>query len=676
MNTQPLLGREDVLARADALLADCRSGHGGVLWIHGDAGIGKTRVLAEVAARADGCTVLRGTGWETPARRRSGSGPRSCGPRPSYVLPSGGAIAVGWRCRCSTGSGEAQVDVPGRFPLFDAVDGVVDDLADERPVVLLLDDVHWVDVGSLRLLQFLTTDLSERAVLVVCSWRDHDADVTSEQRDLAAQVAARGESWLLRGLPADDVRTLISATTGRDPGEDETRAVTERTGGNPLFVSEMARLAASRGRGLGRDRAARVGPGHHPSSRRPTRPAGRGRARRRGGAGCVVVDDPAGLAARYAARRAGRAGRRAGRRRAGDAGGDRLDFSHALVRDAVYEALAPARRRELHLAAAELVDAEYARTGAQAAERAHHLIQALPLVSADTVAAAAQDASRAAAAMLAYEDSVRWCDRALELVDPGSPRHSDLLLLAGETRLSAGDLDRAREAFLAAADLGRRTDDADLFARAALGFASGLSRLRGAALGPRADRPARGGAGPSRCRRLGAEVARAGPGVGRAVLLRLRRATSRARRGGRRDGTAARRPEGAGRCARRALRHDRRSGVRRPARGAGERDRPARPTSPRRRSRAARAAVAGHRAARARRPRRGPARHRRVRAARRAAAPAVLLLVRRALARARGPSRRRPRHAGCLRRRGRPPGGARAAAATRPCSAPCRASGR
>ena len=115
------------------------------------------------------------------------------------------------------------------------------------------------------------------------------------------------------------------------------------------------------------------------------------------------------------------------------------------------------------------------RTGAQAAERAHHLIQALPLVDVDTAAAAAEDASRAAAAMLAYEDSARWCDRALELVEPGSATYSRLVLLAGETRLTAGDLDRAREAFLEAAEIARRTDDADLFALAALGFASGLS---------------------------------------------------------------------------------------------------------------------------------------------------------------------------------------------------------
>ena len=63
----PLLGRQDVLARAESMLAGCRDGHGNLLWIHGDAGIGKTRVLSEVAARSRGAVVLRGTGWEDPS---------------------------------------------------------------------------------------------------------------------------------------------------------------------------------------------------------------------------------------------------------------------------------------------------------------------------------------------------------------------------------------------------------------------------------------------------------------------------------------------------------------------------------------------------------------------------------------------------------------------------------
>lgn len=470
----PLLGRGDVLSRVDALLASCRAGRGGLLWVHGDAGIGKTRVLAEVADRAAGCVVLRGTGWEDPGT-------------PSFWVWSQvlrGLAEVrpaeqwGERSRLAgqllDGSAEGSQDAPGRFPLFDAVTGVIDDLAREQPVVLLLDDVHWVDEGSLRLLQFLTTDLSSRAVLVVCGWRDHD-DVGPRQQELATQVAARGESWLLDGLDEADVRTLLELTTGRTPDAGETHVVRERTGGNPLFVSEMGRLASSRGAGS----VASI----LPASAQAT-------IRRRVARLAQPAADALGAAAVL--------GASVSVTRLGtlldipatelgvvldqlvDAGlvtqdGDRLEFTHALVRDAVYDALPPARRRELHRTAADLVAPARARRGAQAAERAHHLVQALPLVPADAVVAGAEEASRAAASMLAYEEAVAWCDRALDLVDPESPRYPDLLLLAGETRLSAGDLDRAREAYLEAAGIARGTDDAELFARAALGFASGLS---------------------------------------------------------------------------------------------------------------------------------------------------------------------------------------------------------
>ena len=471
----PVLGRDDVLARADALLAGCRAGRGGLLWVHGDAGIGKTRVLSEVATRARDAVVLRGTGWEDPGT-------------PSFWVWSQvlrGVAAVrppeqwGERGRLAVpllqGSAEGPVDVPGRFPLFDAVTGVIEDLARAGPVVLLLDDLHWVDEGSLRLLQFLTAGLSSRALLVVCGWRDHDELAGPQQQELAAQVAARGESWLLDGLPEDDVRTLLELTTGRTPDESEAHLVHQRTGGNPLFVSEMARLATARG--------ARSVASMLPESALATI---RRRVARLAQPAEAVLGAAAVLGASLSVSRLGDLTDRSPAELAvlvdqlADAGlvtqdGDRLDFAHALVRDAVHEALSPARRRELHLAAAELVDAAYVRTGAHAAERAHHLISALPLVPADTAAAAAQDASHAAASMLAYEEAASWCDRALELVDPGSARRPGLLVEAGEARLSAGDLDRAREAFVEAAEMGRRGDDPDLFARAALGFASGLS---------------------------------------------------------------------------------------------------------------------------------------------------------------------------------------------------------
>jgi tetratricopeptide (TPR) repeat protein len=478
----PLLGRDDVLARVDSLLASARAGHGSLLWLHGEAGIGKTRVLTEIAARAHGAVVLRGTGWEDPgtpsfwawsqilrgvATVRS---PEKWGERGRLAVP----LLDGTAEAPADAPADVPADVPGRFPLFDAVNGVIEQLAREQAVVLLLDDVHWVDVDSLRLLQFLTNELPDRALLVVCGWRDHDDIVGPQQRDIAAQIAARGESWLLGGLPEHDVRTLLTVTTGRAPDEVETHAVHERTGGNPLFVSEMARLAASRGDSVAtvlpesaqatiRRRVARLAqPAEAALGAAAVLGASLSVARLGALLGAspvdlaVLVDElvSAGLVTQD---------------------GDRLDFSHALVRDAVYEALPPARRRELHRATADLIGTATLATGPQAAERAHHLIQALPLVDVAIAATAAEEASRAAAAMLAYEESARWCDRALDLVEPGSTAYSRLVLLAGETRLTAGELDRAREAFLEAAEIARRTDDAGLFALAALGFASGLS---------------------------------------------------------------------------------------------------------------------------------------------------------------------------------------------------------
>ena len=272
-------------------------GTAALLWLHGDAGIGKTRVLAEVAARADGCTrAARHRAGRTPARRRSGCGRRWCGPRPAYVRLSSGAIARGWRCRCWRGRAGHRSTYRGGSRCSTRWTGCSTTWPASGPSYSCWTTCTGSTRDSLRLLQFLTTDLSERARLRrVRLARPRRRRQPPSRRELAAQVATRGESWLLRGLPADDVRALITATTGRDPGEVETRAVTERTGGNPLFVSEMARLAASRGVGLGRDRAARVGPGHHPSSGGPARPTGRGRTRRRSGAGGVVVGDPAGL---------------------------------------------------------------------------------------------------------------------------------------------------------------------------------------------------------------------------------------------------------------------------------------------------------------------------------------------------------------------------------------------
>ncbi len=474
----PLLGRDDLVGLAEEMLASCRAGRGGLLWVQGDAGIGKTRLLQEIGDRAGDAAVLHGSGWEDPGTPAFWVWTQVLRSAAGLVAPESWT-ARGTRARILLdGTGEDPDSTGGRFALFDAVAGVLDQVAAERPAVLVLDDLHWADAGSLRLLHFLTSDLAQRRVVVACGWRDHESGLSQERRELAAQVAARGQSVLLDGLGETDVQRLIEITTGRPAGAEETRVVTSRTGGNPLFVSEMARLARSRGR----DSVATLVPETAQATIR-RRVARLPQDAESALAAAAVLG--ASLSIPALAEVMGRAAVEllptvdvlveAGLLTLPSG---RLEFSHALVRDAVHDSLSAVRRRELHLAAATVVAAASEADGfpdRHAAELAHHLGQALPLVPVDDVVAAATRAARAATAVQAYEEALGWSDQALDLAGSSSPRRPELLLLCGEAHLMAGDPDGARQHYLEAADRARATGDAEHFARACLGFAVGLS---------------------------------------------------------------------------------------------------------------------------------------------------------------------------------------------------------
>lgn len=469
-----LLGRAAVLDRADALLAGLRQGRGGLLWVRGEAGIGKTSVLLEVGerARASGATVLRGAAADeataapafwlwTQVLRQAAVGD------PQALLALGGPRAHRAADLLERAGQPAEPDgAVNRFPLFDGVEAVVDGLAAEFPVVLLLDDLHWADPGSLHLLRFLLPGLAVRPVLVVGGWRDHEVPPGSVRDVLAGEIAAAGESWPLTGLAASDVTELVAATGGQRIGPDEAATIAARTAGNPLFVSEMARLAAARGaavsemvpdsaQGTIRRRVARL---PQPAQRVLTAAAVLGQDVSLEAVGTLVELAGPDLAVAVDALVASGLA---------DQTGDRLTLSHALVRDAVHGAVPAARRRELHVAAAGLA-------GLSAAEVAGHLVRALPLAGRDAVVAATEEAARVARDAQAWEDAARLYRQALDLVPADDPARPRLLRGAGGAVLDGGDLDGARLLYREAADLARRTGDAVALADAALGFAAGL----------------------------------------------------------------------------------------------------------------------------------------------------------------------------------------------------------
>ena len=481
----PLVGRFDLRARLDARLTALAGGPGGLLWVSGDAGIGKSRLLDELGhlAAMDGIRTVRAAGcadadhpafwlWTQVLRGLAGSEPTASGlvdrwgrrARPALrILP---ALAV------ENDPTDSQRGAQ-RFPFFDAVAAVLEAEAQSGSLVLLLDDLHWADPGSLRLLHYVVATALPPRVLVACGSRDHEADPSTE--GVRAELVRRSEPMPLQGLDAPDVAELVALTAGLRLDPEQAAALTTRTGGNPLFVTQVGRLAAVSGtssmvrlvpnsaQDLLRRRLARVS--------RPTHDLLAVAAVAGAATELSVLAEacdlgaPALLGLLDEARASGLA----------RVDGTRLEFAHALVRDALLAEVPTGRRREVHLAVAATLAPAAEADPSRCAEVAHHLDEALPLGDLDQAIEYGVRAADAAFAAQTYEEAERRYARVRELLPAGSPWLPDVLLASGECLTARGDLDAARVTIEQVATTARAAGDGALLARAALGYASGLA---------------------------------------------------------------------------------------------------------------------------------------------------------------------------------------------------------
>ena len=350
--------------------------------------------------------------------------------------------------------------------------------AARTPVLIVFDDLQDADASTLRLL----TDVSP-------SFRTAPALVLATARERPREWAGRVDTWaaLSRigtrlpmhpfGRPA--VAELLAFMLDEAATPELVDAVTERTGGNPLFVTELIRMLADPGiRG-------RSAVGLVPESVR-----------------AMVVARLAGLSgpARSAVTHAAVLGARFRLDVLADVSGmtvtqlrqalDEADsagivtatdpgfgaFRHDLVRDAVYGATSADERARRHERTAVLL-AELAERGRDVAapDVAHHLLQAGPGVAAQAARFAAR-AGEAAMGVVAYEDAEHWYEQAcasLEVAGADEAARAEAAVALGAARVACGRRAAARADFVRAAGLARRADRADLLARAALGFGGG-----------------------------------------------------------------------------------------------------------------------------------------------------------------------------------------------------------
>ncbi len=136
-----------------------------------------------------------------------------------------------------------------RFLQFDAITSIIRRASEEKPVLLILEDLHWADTASIRLLEFAATSIDESHVMVLGMYRDVDP---SSDHPLTEALGGIGTGRLfhriaLGGLDTEGVSELVAAVTGTPPGGQLLRDIEDRTAGNPFFVSEIASDLADSG---------------------------------------------------------------------------------------------------------------------------------------------------------------------------------------------------------------------------------------------------------------------------------------------------------------------------------------------------------------------------------------------------------------------------------------------
>ena len=449
-----LVGREDQLAALDGVLAGARGGLGRVVLVAGEPGIGKTRLAEEAARRAAAAGMQ--VAW---GRCHEGDGAPALWPWAQVVRQLSAGLAPGQLAAMLGPSaawlgpllpeldGPAVPAVPlpvadlgaARFQLNQVVAGLLRRLAEARPLLVVVDDLHWADVPSLSLLAFLAAELQDARLVVVGTYRD--VEVVAG-RPLAGTLGALAREPVVERIPLDGldragVAALIGATIGTRPAEPLVAAVADRCGGNPFFITELLRLLQSERRLAGPDAAAAarreipVGVRDVLRARLARLPeqtrtvlmvaavAGRG-------FDLDLVEAVTGLEDE-AALDAAEAAVLAGLVIEDDRAAGRYRFAHALVRETIYEDISRARRARLH---ARVVDALLAVRGAEpepVAEMAYHCWQAAPVIGAGRALPHLLRAGEQAAAQLAYEAADEQFGRALELAGrlPASPQATE-----------------------------------------------------------------------------------------------------------------------------------------------------------------------------------------------------------------------------------------------------------
>ncbi|NUW38283.1 AAA family ATPase [Nonomuraea sp. SMC257] len=449
------VGRAEELASLFQALDEARRGAATAVLLGGEAGVGKTRLVQRFAEQAahDGTLVLYGGCVELSAEGLAYA-PFTAALRQlvrehgrakvSALLPEGAERDLA-RLLPEFGepSGDGETD-SGRARLFEQILTLLERLAESRPVVLLIEDIHWADRSSRDLIAFLCRNLSAPQVLIVMTYRSDDLHRQHPLRPVLAELGRVGGVLRLDlpRLSKDEVAQQMAGILGRSPAYHKVEKVYDRSEGIPLFVEALLdcgvdsafpssmqdlilgaverlpeetqrvlRIAAAGGIRVGHALLAAVSGLSDVELESALRPAIAGNV-------LQIADGRAYL------------------------------FRHSLIREAVHDELLPGEHQRLHARYAEEIsrDRSLVPPGRAKVELAHHWYGAR---DDEWALISAWEAARASFHAFAYTEAIPLLERVLMLWDrvPDAAErigadHTAVLEKASGAARASGDLDR------------------------------------------------------------------------------------------------------------------------------------------------------------------------------------------------------------------------------------------
>ncbi len=466
--TPPFVGRDAELAQALDAAADAAAGRLRIVLVTGDPGAGKTALASQVSehAAANGWAVTAGRCPEHEGAPAGWAWAQALRQLAAAAAPAEPQALAALLTDTPEQDGDAAA---ARFRLHRAVASYLDEVSHTAPLLVMLDDLHRADGETLAILADLTADLAPARILVLATYRP--AEATEQLSGCLAALAAREPTRItLRGLDVAAAGELIQATCTRPVDEQTARAIAERTGGNPFFIRETARLLDSEG-ALAATTEVPAGVREVLQRRIARLPATAQTILRQASVLGTETDvDVLGEVAdadEDVLLEAVEAGLLTGL--VTEPGPGRIRFAHLLVHDTLYDGLSRLRRSRLHARAAEAIER---RRPGEVAALAYHFAEA----GTDPVKAARYCRLAAAQAeqRFAYHEASRLWEQAIACLDlvgdtPARDRLELVLGLVGALA-QAGQLPRARSWRQDAVRAALPLDDPVLLARVITAF--------------------------------------------------------------------------------------------------------------------------------------------------------------------------------------------------------------